>query len=134
MLYFRRSPFLRRVILPLTLLAFLSACHKWVPLEPPVAQAIAEQQPSTVRVTLADSSQVVLKEPHISGDSLVAFEDGKDAQAVALLLEDLQRVEERRANTPATIGLVVGSIAAAFGVLILAVVIACELEEGDCFD
>ena len=131
MLYSRRSPLLRRVILPLTLLAFLSACHKWVPLEPPVAQAITERDPGTVRVTLSDGWQRVLKEPHISGDSLVAFEEGKEPQTVALPLEDLQRVEERRANTPATIGLVVGSLAAAFGVLI-ALVIACQ-HEGDCF-
>ncbi len=119
MLYFRRSPLLRRVILPLTLLAFLSACHKWVPLEPPLAQAITEGEPGTVRVTRTDNSRIVLKEPHISGDSLVAFEEGKEAQTVALPLEDLQRVEEKRTNTPAIIGLVVGSLAAAYGVLIL---------------
>ena len=122
MLYFRRSPLLRRVVLPLTLLAFLSACHKWVPLEPPVARAITEKDPGTVRVTLADSSQVVLKEPRISGDSLIAFEDGKEPQTVALLLEDLQRVEEKRANTPATVGLIVGSLALAY---VAFVVIAC---------
>ncbi len=119
MLNFRRSPLLRRVVLPLTLLAFLSACHKWVPLEPPLAQAITEGEPGTVRVTLSDGWHRVLKEPHISGDSLVAFEEGKEPQTVALPLEDLQRVEEKRANTPATVGLVVGSLAAAYGVLIL---------------
>ncbi len=128
MLYFRRSPFLRRVILPLTLLAFLSACHKWVPLEPPVAQAIAERDPGTVRVTLADSSRIVLKEPHIMGDSLIAFEDGKEPQTVALLLEDLQRVEEKRANTPATVFLILGAAVLAFFAL---GVIAMEATYGD---
>ncbi len=132
MLYFRRSPLLRRVILPLTLLAFLSACHKWVPLEPPVAQAIAETESGTIRVTLADSSRIVLKEPHISGDSLMAFEDEKEPQTVALLLEDLQRVEEKRANTPATIGLVVGSIGVFIGLAMLAYVIAICSGEGEC--
>jgi hypothetical protein len=108
MLYFRRSPFLRRVVLPLALLAFLSAFYKWVPLEPPVAQAVAEEEPGTVRVTLADSSRIVLKEPHIMGDSLIAFEDGKEPQTVALPLEDLRQVEEQRTNVPATVGLVFG--------------------------
>jgi hypothetical protein len=84
MLYFRRSPFLRRVVLPITLLAFLSACHKWVPLEPPVAQAVAERDPGTIRVTLADGSQVVLKEPRISGDSLMALEDVKEPHPAAV--------------------------------------------------
>ena len=129
MLYFRRSPFLRFVMLPLALVSFLSACHKWVPLEPPVAQAIAERDPGTVRVTLSDGWQRVLKEPHISGDSLIAFEDGKEPQTVALLLEDLQRVEEKQANPPATIGLVVGSLAAAFGILAVAWMIAMEAGE-----
>ena len=105
MLYFRRSPFLRRVILPLTLLAFLSACHKWVPLEPPVAQAITEQEPGTVRITLTDNSRVVLKEPRVSGDSLIAL-----GYTVGVPLEEVQQVEAQRANTPATIGLVVGVI------------------------
>jgi len=127
MLYFRRSPFLRRVILPLTLLAFLSACHKWVPLEPPVTQAITEGEPGTVRVTLSDGWQRVLKEPHISGDSLVALDD-----TVGVALDDVQQIEARRANTPATIGLVVGSIAAAFGVLLVVGLIFCP-HEGDCF-
>ncbi len=123
MLYFRRSPLLRRVVLPLTLLAFLSACHKWVPLEPPVAQAITEEEPGTVRVTLADNSRVVLKEPHISGDSLIAFEEGKEPQTVAVPLEDLQRVEEKRANTPATVVLILGAAVLAFFAL---GVIACS--------
>ena len=120
MLYFRRSPFLRRVILSLTLVAFLSACHKWVPL---YTQAITEEEPGTVRVTLADNSRVVLKEPHISGDSLIAFEEGKEPQTVALPLEDLQRVEEKRANTPATVFLILGAAVLAFFAL---GVIACS--------
>ena len=135
MLYFRRSPFLRRVILPLTLLAFLSACHKWVPLEPPVAQAVAEEAPGTVRVTLADGSQVVLKEPHISGDSLVAFEDGKEPQTVALLLEDVRQAEVRRTNVPATVGLVFGIAVVSFAAVVVVVfAIACEGEKSNCWD
>jgi len=104
-LYFRGSRVLRRVILPLTLLAFMSACHKWVPLEPPVAQAITEEEPGTVRVTLADNSRVVLKEPRVSGDSLIGLDD-----TVGVPLEEVQQVEAQRANTLATIGLVVGSV------------------------
>jgi hypothetical protein len=101
MLYFRRSPLLRRVILPLTLLAFLSACHKWVPLEPPVAQAVAEEEPGTVRVTLADNSRIDLEEPRVSGDSLVAL-DG----TARVALDDVQQIEARRANVPATVVLI----------------------------
>ena len=132
MLYFRRSPFLRRVVLPLTLLAFLSACHKWVPLEPPVAQAIAERDPGTVRVTLADSSRIVLKEPHIMGDSLIAFEDGKEPQTVALPLEDLRQVEEQRTNVLATVGLVTGIAVVTFVVVVVAAWLIYCSGDGDC--
>ena len=120
MLYFRRSPFLRRVILPLTLLAFLSACHKWVPLEPPVAQAIAEEEPGTVRVTLTDSSRMDLEEPRVSGDSLVAL-DG----TASVALDDVQQVEARRANTVATVGLILGAA-------VLAVLGYAVYESRDC--
>ena len=117
MLYVRRSLLLRRVVLPLTLLTFLSTCHKWVPLEPPIAQAIAEEEPGTVRVTLADSSRVVLKEPRISGDSLVALDD-----TVGVALDDVQQIEARRTKVLATVGLVSGTVVLAyFGALLLCV-------------
>ena len=125
MLRYRRSLCLRRVVLPLTLLAFMSACHKWVPLEPPVAQAITEEQPGTVRVTLTDNSQTVLEAPRVSGDSLVAI-DGSVA------LDDVQRAEAKRANTPATIGLVVGIAAVAFVAFVAVVLIAYCSSTPDC--
>ena len=116
---YRSSRFVRRVVLPLTLLAFLSACHKWVPLEPPVAQAITEEESGTVRVTLTDNSRMVLKEPRVSGDSLVALGD-----TVGVALDDVQQVEGRRANVLATVFLVAGA-----GVLALVgiVVVACGI-------
>jgi len=111
MRYVRCSPLLLRVWLPLALLAFLSACHTWVPLEPPVAQAIAEVEPGTVRVTLVDSSQVALKDPRISGNRLVALDD-----TVGVALDDVQQIEARRTKVLATVGLIFGCAGvAAFG-------------------
>ena len=111
MRYVRCSPLLLRVWLPLALLAFLSACHTWVPLEPPVAQAIAEVEPGTVRVTLVDSSQVALRDPRISGNRLVALDD-----TVGVALDDVQQIEARRTKVLATVGLIFGgAVVAAFG-------------------
>ena len=104
MLYFRRSRFLRFVILPLMLIAFLPACHKWVALEPPIALAIAEES-GTIRVTLTDNSRMVLKEPRVSGDSLVALGD-----TVGVALNDVQQVEGRRPNVLATVLVVSGAV------------------------
>ena len=125
----RRSSFASAVLLPFTLLVWLTGCYKWVPLEPPVAQAVSERTPGTIRITLADGSQVVLKEPRVMGDSLRAIGDGAEHQAAAFPLEGLREVEEKRANVPVIIGLAVGGIAVALG---LAVVIACAVQ--DCVD
>ena len=119
MLYFRRSPFLRRVVLPLTLLAFLSACHKWVPLEPPVARAIAETESGKVRITLADSSRVVLKTGYmeIDGDSLYATEK---TRPITLPLSDVLAVEEKKGDGVKT-ALLAGGIVLGVGAAALAV-------------
>ena len=122
MLYFRRTRFLRRIVLPLTLLAFLSACHKWVQLEPPVAHAIAAEELGTVRVTLTDSSRIVLKEPYVSGDSLMAMEE----HARGVRLDEVARIEGRRANVPATVGLVIGILV----VPVLALAVGCAVSGG----
>ena len=121
MLYFRRSPCLRRVILPLTLLAFLSACHKWVPLEPPVAQAIAETESGTIRITLADSSRMVLKTGYmeIEGDSLYSVD--VNTRPVKLPLRDVVLVEEKEAEGGKT-SLLIGGIVLVVGAAVLAVV------------
>ena len=111
MLNVRRSSLLRCVVLPVMSLAFLSACHKWVPLEPPVARTIAEKGPGAVRVTLADSSQVVLDGPRISGDSLVARDGG-----IGMAIDDAREIEVRQTKVLATVGLITGVAAvAAFG-------------------
>ncbi len=125
MLYFRRSPFLRRVILPLTLLAFLSACHKWVPLESPVAQAIAETESGTIRITLADSSRVVLKTGYmeIEGDSLYSVD--VNTRPVTLPLSDVLVVEEKKlegGKTALLIGGIVLVVAAAAFVVVASII------------
>ncbi len=44
-------------------------------------------------------------------------------------LDDVQRVEDKRANTAGTIGLVVGGLVAAFGVLALVFSIGCATSD-----
>ena len=123
MLYFRRSPFLRHVVLPLALASFLSACYKWVPLEPPVARAIAETESGTVRITLADSSRIVInpRRIEIEGDSLYAIE--RQIRPVTLPLRDVLAVEEKKmdgVNTAFLIGGILLVVAAgAYAIVIL---------------
>ncbi|KPK78489.1 MAG: hypothetical protein AMS25_15110, partial [Gemmatimonas sp. SM23_52] len=63
----------RRLLAALALLAFLSACTKWSTTRDPVDQVIREQEPSKVRVTLADYSVVELRMPKIMGDTLKGY-------------------------------------------------------------
>ncbi len=114
----RRSVFVRSFLLPFALLLWLSACHKWVQLEPPVDRAIVQEKPGTVRLTLADTSQIVLVNPGVKGDSLIGTlpETGwkrKDPQTVAVNLQDVQEIHERRTKVAATIGLTLGAMVVA---------------------
>jgi hypothetical protein len=128
----RRSVLVRSFLLPFALLLWLSACHKWVQLEPPVDRAIVQEKPGTVRLTLADTSQIVLVDPGVKGDSLIGTlpETGwmrKDPQTVAVNLQDVQEIHERRTKVAATIGLTLGAM-----VVALAAVIGmyCAIEGG----
>lgn len=74
MLYFRRSPLMRAVVVPTTMLSFLSAlsaCQKWAPVEDPVVQTLAAEQPSKVRVTTSAQQVVVLEDPEVREESLI---------------------------------------------------------------
>lgn len=62
------------VIGPLIAAAFLQACMSWKP-EPLTAEQFRPgRDPRIVRVTLADSTQVNLRDPVLQGDSLVGHE------------------------------------------------------------
>jgi hypothetical protein len=99
------------VLTAVALCVLLSSCHKWVSLDRPTTQAIDEQPSATIRVTLADSSRKVLTLPRVRGDSLIAFED-----TLAVALDDVRKVEVRRTDVLATVGLATGiTVASLFG-------------------
>lgn len=54
MRFFRQSTFLRLVVLPFTLILFLSACYKWVPIQstPPIPSQV--ESADVLRVYLTD--------------------------------------------------------------------------------
>jgi len=123
--YYRRSRFLRRVVLPLVLVAFLSACHHWVYLKPPIERALAEEQPESVRLTLVDDSILVVKTPTIEGDTLFGVDvqwlevltgasiDGKPITervqpSVAVPMENVRNIDVRKFHA---VGTVIGVLA-----------------------
>ncbi len=102
MLYFRRSRFLRRIVLPLTLVALVSACTKWKTLEPPYAPSQGEYE--KLRITGDDGTRVVIHDPQIEADSLRGTVSDSD-QIAAIPIDSVQKIEKRGANWLGNIGL-----------------------------
>ena len=109
MLYFRRSRFIRFVILPLTLTVWVSACTSRVVIPPPYESSISEE-PGTVMVTLDDGSRIKVYRPWIEADSLVGivYDTGNRAytDTVHVALEDIVSVEGKKPEALKTVGLV----------------------------
>ena len=96
----------RRAIGLALLLWYVPACTTWQVAEGITPQRlIADQHPAAVRVTLPDSSQIVLDAPSIAGDSVAGLVDGRDSSVVA---SDIKQVAVRRVSGGKTAGMVVG--------------------------
>ena len=113
MLYVRGSWLLRRFVLPLTLVAFLSGCTKWRTLEPPHAPSLGEYE--KLRITGDDGTRVVIHDPQIEADSLRGtVSDSEQVQVIPI--DSVQKIEKRGTNWLATAGLVVGVFYAVVGI------------------
>ena len=67
---FRRSKFQRHIVIPLMLVCFMSACHKWS-VQP--GRPTLDEAPERARITLSDGRVVELRSLEIRGDSVVGF-------------------------------------------------------------
>ena len=103
------SRFIHQVMLPVTLVAFMSACHKWSTVEP--GQPFAEDGIAEVRITQTDGQRVVLKEAAVVGDSLVGLVNG-DSTSIAL--SEVDKIEVRKGDWVGTTLVVFGAAAGAF--------------------
>ncbi len=106
---YRSSTFLRLIVLPHTLMAFLSGCHKWVPVHATIEDAVAASRLESVRITMSDGRILDLKNATVEGDSVIGFAP----QRTALPIEQVQTVERRKGDTLGTVGLILGIVAVA---------------------
>jgi hypothetical protein len=84
-----------------------AACHSW---QPSAIALVAEERPSTVRVTLADGRVATIANPTVVADSIVGVgEGGRGAVAAA----DVRVVEVNRLSLTRTTSLVVVHVSAA---------------------
>jgi hypothetical protein len=124
---------LRRLLSVILLTAFLPSCYRWQEVGPTPRAAIGSAPTSTLYITRAGGSTLVLRNVLVVGDSVVGHRMGGGTTAspsrVAIPLDDVTRVRTRNGlNEGKTGGLVAGLAAAA--ALILGGVYLITYEEG----
>jgi hypothetical protein len=107
-------------MLPVTLVAFMSACHKWSTIQP--GEPFAEEGTEEVRITHTHGQWVVLKQSAVVGDSVVGLVDGDSA---SIALSKVDKIEVRKGDWVGTTLVVFGATAGAFGAFVL---VACAID------
>jgi len=99
----------------------LSACTSWQVQNASPQQVLAQYRPTQVRITRTDTTEVVLREPRITGDTIYGATESSahgaaraDRNAVAL--DHVNHVALRKTDTGKTTLLALGSAAVASGV------------------
>lgn len=124
------NPLHRRVVVLVTLVSFMAACHKWVPLESPVEQTLAEHH-GKVRLTLEDNQRIEFDSVWVSRDSVFSVASG-DTVAIASL-SYVVGADERKANTTGTIVLVgLGAVVVGLGIYFAACASAVDENTHKC--
>ena len=121
----RKPPLARRIIAAL-LMVLLTACHSWRPTTVSPQRLIAEDQPSSVRVTVMDDETVTIDDPTMRNDSIVGVTDA----GVGVASRDVRSLEVRRFSVGKTIELGLGIAAGLAAVAAVVILIACS--GGDC--
>jgi hypothetical protein len=88
---------------------YLGACTGWQVQPVAPAQFVADEQPSQIRVTTADTHKLVLKNPIVRNDSILGRASG---QMKGAPLGEVRQVETLKIQVDRTVMLVVGFAAA----------------------
>ena len=124
---FSISRLIHQVMLPVTLVAFMSACHKWSTVEP--GQPFAEEGAEEVRITRTDGQWYVLKDASVVGDSVVGLAN-RDSASFAL--SEVEKIEVRKTDVVGIVGLVVGIGATIVAAAVVGFIAVCEAT--DCLE
>ena len=122
---FRRSSFVRSFVLPFALTAWLSACHKWVQVQPPSVELPAQasmpvDDRDELRLHLEPAGTVEGTLWELTQDSVVLM---NETAMVAVPVESVSRVDTRRSDTVAIVAIVAGVTAVAVLVGLVAAVL-----------
>ena len=127
---FRRSKFQRHIVVPLMLVCFMAACHKWVPVASPLEWTLADHH-GKVRLTLEAGHRIEVDSVYVARDSVFwrAHDDvglGAMRSAFGAPLSNVAKAEVRKTDVVGTVGLVVGVTVAAIVVSFAVYAATCD--------
>jgi hypothetical protein len=97
----QRQAALGRLFAAVVLTTVLPACTSWQVESVAPEQVIARDHPDRLRVDRKDSTQVILFQPRLSGDSLIGFQSPSE---LSIPLSDVSSVAEHKLNVGETVG------------------------------
>lgn len=116
------------------LVLHLQACASWAPATTPPRELIAQEEPSSIRITRTDGTREVMRDPQVEGDSIVAMgsEECRSSAAAGgrvfcetttsvAALSDVRAMEVRRPNTARTFVAVVAAVPVALALAFVVV-------------
>ncbi len=120
---------MRRILSCILLPVYLSSCTSWQVQSVSPEQVVEEDQPSQIRVTLTDSSELEMEQPRIVGDTLRGLvKGGVDDSLVErdVLLADIATVRVKKTDATKSILLGVGILAGVVVALVAASAAICR--------
>ncbi len=123
---------MRRILSCILLPAYLSSCTAWHVQRASPAQVVEEEQPSQIRVTTTGHSDVILKAPRVSGDTLIglgprnvswagsAYAVSDTGSALEIPLADISHVALKKTDATKSVLLVLRIVAGMFALALVA--------------
>ena len=109
----------------LVVVLFIS-CHSYVVDHTAPTAVPSTPTERTYRVTMVDGTRILLYYVSVASDTLSGTTTGRVQEVVRIPLPQVREVAERHFNGYKLGGLILGIAAAAFGVLVITVVIVCS--------
>ncbi len=114
---------IHQVMLPVTLVSFMSACHKWSELDQDPREFVSAEHPDEIRVHLSDGTKADLDLPVVRGDTLIGV-DGDYSLLVAL--SEVDKIEVRKGDWVGTTLFVLGAVVGASLVFVAVALSVCS--------
>lgn len=103
----RINRFIHQVMLPVTLVAFMSACHKWSTVQEDPRDFVVQNDVRRVRVDRGSGGEFELTDPVVRGDTLVG--SLRNGVEVAIPIADVRELDYRTFDGVGT-GILIGSV------------------------